>query len=173
MVRTRFNHNWSRRGLALLWDPEALSSIVTPDKVFSLRQFFQLVDHWPDDLPAGDGSTLVVVGLEGALDVLDAEDAVKWLETDAQPAIFSFQDFYEGQAGLVLWLPSGRGKISMNRATENYYWKHRPTGGDGLPIGRLLFTGAESEVVRLIDDPDVGADHDGKHWIGLHHPRIS
>jgi len=37
----------------------------------------------------------------------------------------------------------------------------------------LLFAGAESEVVRLIDNPDVSADQDGKHWIGLHHPRIS
>ncbi len=173
MVKTRFNHNWSRRGIALLWGTEILASIVSPDKVLSLRQFFQLVDKWPEELPANDDSTLVVAGFEGTLDLLDTDDAVNWLENTVQEAILSFQDFYEGQAGLVLWLPSGRSRLSMNGATEKYYWKHRATGNEGLPIGRLLFGGVESEIVRLIDNPDINSDNDGKHWIGIHHPRIS
>ena len=61
----------------------------------------------------------------------------------------------------------------MNSATEKYYWKHRASGAEGLPIGRLLFSGAENEVVRLINAPQTSVDNDGKHWIGLHHPRIS
>jgi len=46
-------------------------------------------------------------------------------------------------------------------------------GGDGLPIGRLLFSGAENEVERILNTEDGSADYDGKHWAGLHHPRIS
>ncbi len=48
---------------------------------------------------------------------------------------------YEGQAGLIFWLPSGRNRISMKGASEQYFWKHRGAGDDGIPIGRLLFSG--------------------------------
>ena len=173
MVRTRHNQGWPRRGFALLWESDFLADLVRPADVLSLRQFFAFVDDWPDDLPAANGDAMVVSGLEGCLEVLGAADAAKWLETDLRNAILSFQDYFEGQAGLILWVPSGRNRIAMNRATEEYFWKHRETGGDGIPLGRLLFSGAENEVVRIMDTDDRNADADGKHWIGLHHPRIS
>ena len=85
----------------------------------------------------------------------------------------AFQDFYQGQAGLILWAPSGRKLISMRGASEAYFWKHRGLDRDGLPIGRLLFSGAENEVERLLNTDNPHADYDGKNWSGLHHPRIS
>lgn len=173
MVRTRFNQGWPRCGFALLWNADVLSGLNTPHDVMSLRQFFALVDHWPEDLPAANGDALVVSGFEGCLDVLSGDDAVKWIETDLKEAILSFQDFFQGQAGLILWAPSGRNRISMKGASETYFWKHRGIDSDGLPIGRLLFSGAENEVERLLNTDDPHADYDGKHWAGLHHPRIS
>ncbi len=173
MVRTRFNQGWPRRGIALLWDAEILSRLNAPHEVVSLRQFFGMVDDWPDELPAADGDAVVVSGLEGCLDVLNGEDAITWIETDLKEAVLSFQDFYQGQAGLILWAPSGRNRITMKGASEAYFWKHRHSGDEGLPIGRLLFSGAENEVERLLNTDDPHADYDGKHWAGLHHPRIS
>ncbi|WP_058554676.1 hypothetical protein [Thiohalocapsa sp. ML1] len=173
MVRTRFNHGWSRRGFALLWDAEVLGRLCPPRAIVSLRELFALVGRWPEDLPAAGGDALVVSGLEGALDVLSGADAARWIETDLRQAVFSFQDFYEGQAGLILWAPSGRNRIDMNAATESYAWKHRDAGADGLPLGRLLFAGAENEVERILTGDDPNVDYDGKHWAGLHHPRIS
>ena len=61
----------------------------------------------------------------------------------------------------------------MQGATEPYYYRHRGAQGDGLPIGRLLWSGAENEIERIMDTDDQNADYDGKHWAGLHHPRIS
>ena len=173
MVRTRFNQGWPRRGFALLWDVEVLSGLNSPEDVVSLRQFFSMGDCWPDELPAADGDALVVSGFEGCLDVLSGDDAVDWIETDLKEAILSFQDSYQGGAGLVLWAPSGRNRISMKGASESYFWKHRDFDGDGLPIGQLLFSGAENEVERLLNTDDPRADYDGKNWVGLHHPRIS
>ena len=173
MVRTRFNQGWSRRGFALLWDAGILANLIPPRDVVSLRQFFAMAKDWPDDLPAAGGDALVVAGFEGCLDVLSVEDAVLWIERDLKEAILSFQDFYEGQAGLILWAPSGRNRVTMKGASEEYYWKLRGLAGDGLPIGRLLFSGAENEVERLLNADDPNADYDGKHWAGLHHPRIS
>jgi hypothetical protein len=173
MVRVRYNQGWARRGFALLWDSSVLGQLCAPREVRSLRELFALVDDWPDDLPAAEGNALIVAGLEGCLDVLGSDDAAQWLENDLREAVLSFQDFYEGQAALILWAPSGRNRISMKGASETYYWKHRDAAPDGLPIGRLLFSGAENEVERLLSSDDPNADYDGKHWVGLHHPRIS
>lgn len=173
MVRTRFNQGWSRRGIALLWDAEVLSGLNLPEQVVSLRGFFAMAADWPDDLPSAGGDALVVSGFEGCLDVLGADDAATWIETDLKEAILSFQDFYQGQAGLILWAPSGRNRMSMRGASEEYFWRHGPSGSEGLAIGRLLFSGAENEVERLLNTDDRHADYDGKHWAGLHHPRIS
>lgn len=171
MVRTRYNHNWPRRGLALIWDAEILAELIDPAKVLSMRQFFALADSWPDDLPAADGDAMVVSGFEGCIDVLDAKDVEHWIETDLKEIVLSFQDHYEGQAGLIFWLPSGRSRISMKGASEQYHWKHRDSGDGGIALGRLLFSGAENEVERIMSQEDQ--DYDGKHWAGLHHPRIS
>lgn len=173
MVRTRFNQGWSRRGFALLWDSEVLAGLCAPAEVVSLRQFFALARDWPDELPAAGGDALVVAGFEGCLDVLDTDAAVRWIETDLKDVVLSFQDFYQGQAGLILWVAGGHGRLSMRGASEEYFWRHRASGADGLPIGRLLFSGAENEVERILNTEDTSADYDGKHWAGLHHPRIS
>jgi hypothetical protein len=174
MVKTRVNQRWPRRGFALLWDADVLASLVTPKDVVSLRQFFSKVHQWRDeDLTAANSNALVVSGVEGCLDVLSGDDAVRWIETDLKEAVLSFQDFSQGDGGLILWMPSGRNRITMKGASEAYYWKHRHSGKDGLPIGQLLFSGAENEVERLLNTDDPHADYDGKHWVGLHHPRIS
>jgi len=173
MVQTRFNHGWPRRGFALLWDSEILSNLTEPEGVLSLRQFFAQVDNWPEELPSCNGDTMVVAGLEGCLDILNTQDAELWIETDLKEAILSFQDYYQGQAGFILWVPSGRARISMQGSTEQYYWKHSGTNPNGLPIGRLLFAGAENEAERIMNTDDSNADYDGKYWAGLHHPRIS
>lgn len=173
MVHVRYNQGWSRGGFALLWEVKSLKDLVEPSKVISLRQFFALKEKWPDVLPAANGNALVVSGLEGCLDVLDAKDAQRWVAEDLKAAILSFQEFYEGQGGLIMWLPSGRHRITMKGSTEQYFWRHRASDGDGLPIGRLLFSGAENDVCRLLDSDDAMVDYDGKHWIGLHHRRIS
>jgi hypothetical protein len=172
-MQIRYNHSWPRRGFALLWDTETLGDLVRPSEVLSMRELFVLKNHWPEALPAANGDALVVAGLEGSLDVLNGADAQEWLAGDFRDLILSFQDHYQGQAGLILWLPSGHGRISMNGATEEYFWTHRDSGDGGLPIGRLLFSGAESEVERLMNTDEPGVDVDGKHWIGLYHPRIS
>ena len=173
MVRVRHNRGWSRRGFSLLWDANMLAEITEPQDVVSIRQLFAMVDDWPDDLPAAGGDAVVVAGVEGCLDTLNATDAEQWLVNDLRQAILSFQGYYEGGTGMVFWMPSGRNRISMRGASEHYYFKHRDSGPDGLHIGRLLWSGAESEIERIMDTEDQDADYDSKHWVGLHHPRIS
>lgn len=173
-MEKRHNHSWHRRGFTLLWDTQTLAELLPPNDAISMRELFAMKNHWPDGyLPAANGDALVVAGFDGLLDLLNGDDAQTWLSRDFHDLMLSFQDFYEGQAGLILWLPTGHKRIFMNEATEEYFWEHKGSGSNGLPIGRLLFLGAECEVARLMNTDDPSVDVDSEHWIGLYHPRIS
>ncbi len=174
MVRTRFDNSWMRRGFSLLWSVDLLGKVAEPSQVVSMRQFFALSNAFPIELPSSDHNALVVSGLEGCLDVLEKVDAERWMETELKDSVLAFQEEYEGQAALIFWLPSGRNRISMAGASEEYYWKHGPSkSGKGLHIGRLLWSGAENEVERILDTDDDSTDYDGSAWAGLYLPRIS
>ena len=167
------DHGWMRRGFSLLWDAGALSKVVSPSDVVSIRKLFAMVDAWPQDLPGAGGDALVVAGVEGCLDALNDEDGKLWLETDLSRAVLSFQREFEGQAALILWIPSGKRRISMAPATEEYSWTGPSGPGSGLPIGQCLWAGTQSDVSRILfsDDPEAGVDSSA--YVGLYHPRIS
>jgi hypothetical protein len=168
------DQTWSRRGVSLLWNPQALSELAPPQQVMPIRAFIALAKEWPDELPSAGGKTLVVAGTEGILDTLMPDDAERWLEEDLKPLVFGFQEEYEGQAGLVLWLPSGKQRVHMTRASENYFWHCAPPAhGKTLALGRILWGGAEADVGRILDRHEKNQDFDGPAWIGLHHPRVS
>ena len=165
---------WVRRGFSILWDAQSLTRVGTPDQVVSMRDFFSFGKRWAEELPASNGDALVVGGLEGCLDVMSADDAVRWLEEDLKRLILDFQDFYKGDAALILWLPSGCKRIHMNSSTETYTWSlSAPHADQSIDLGRCLWAGAEADVARIIDSDDPEADYDGPAWVGLHHPRIS
>ena len=171
MVKARQDQAWTRRGFSLLWDATTLNGIASPAEAVDLREFLSISKHWPDDLPSCDGDTLIVTGMEGVLDSLAGEELAAWIERDLRPAMLSFQEEYEGQAGLIMWLPSGGKRIDMHRATERYYWK--PHGAPEIALGQMLWGGAEADVERLLMSNDPNPDIDGQAYCGLFHPRIS
>lgn len=173
-MRIQRHEDWKRRGFSLLWEPRVLTDVITPCDVVSMRDFFLLRKSWPDSLPGGGGDTLVVAGLDGCLDSLSERDAVEWLETDLKAAVLSFQEHYEGQAALIMWSASGRNRISMDLADQQYFWKIAAGRDAGrLPIGRCLWGGAEADVARILVSTEKDPDIDGEAYVGLHHPRIS
>ena len=173
-MRVVHDTSWERRGMTLLWGAETLDGLTQPEHVVSIREFFAFTGNWPEALPSNSGDTLVVAGLEGCLDTLTPEDAADWLGGDLKTQILRFQDEYEGQAGLVLWLPSGRQRIHMEPASEAYFWRCAPPFSQRtLPLGQLLWAGAEADVGHLLNPSHTNQDADGPAWIGLHHPRIS
>jgi hypothetical protein len=161
---------WTRRGCSLLWCPSTLATFAEPAEVASIRSFFAIARSWPDELPSNNGRALVVAGLEGCLDALSPEDAEAWVEQDLKQRIFAFQDEYQGDAALVFWLPSGRDRVRQALASGDYSWSGRDDVR--LPIGRLLWAGAESDAERIMTG-DPSADPYSNAWAGMYHPRIS
>lgn len=168
------SRGWMRRGFSLLWEPSVLADVIAPAAVVSIRDFFVLRKAWPENLPGSQGDALVVAGLDGCLDSLSEQDARSWLETDLKSAVLSFQAHYEGQAALILWVASGRTRIGMDLADEEYFWKVGASRDAArLPLGRCLWGGAEADVARILVSTENAPDFDGHSYIGLHHPRIS
>lgn len=173
-MRLVHDNSWCRRGLSLLWGATPLSDIAKPSEILSIRAFFDAARKWPDELPSNGGRSLVVAGVEGCVDILPPEDAETWLEEELRPRILAFQEEYEGQAALILWLPGGRNRVRMTRATETYHWHCAlPWANQTIPLGRILWSGAENDVGRILDPREKNQDADGPAWVGLHHPRIS
>lgn len=172
-MRLVHDKSWSRRGLSLLWGPELLAEVSKPEEVLSIRGFCEMARKWPEELPSGGGRTLVVAGLEGSIDVLPPADAETWLEEELRTRMLSFQEEYEGQAALVLWLPTGRQRVQMMRVSGIYMWRcARPGTNQTIPFGQILWSGAESDVGHILDPREKNRDFDGPAWSGLHHPRI-
>ena len=158
---------WRRRGTSWIWDEEARNQVCAASEVWSLRQFLQAAGHWPDDLPSNGNSTLVVAGLEGGLDLLTPEDAETWLGDGVKDAILSFQSYYEGEAALIFWLPSGHGRIKFHPATDAVEWRCAAPHSDRLlAFGRVLWGEANEYPQEILL-------REGSQPAGLFHLRIT
>jgi len=165
---------WTRRGISVLWDAEALADLCGASDVISVRQLLQLKEaKWPDArVPLVRDQALVVAGLEGCLDALPPTEAADWLEQVIYPTIVSFQREVAGggdQAALVLWL-ADRSRLDYRTGDDTYYWHcGGEYKGQQIPLSRCLFNGAQDGLRHI----HVTRDRDPEHWVGLYHPRIS
>ena len=164
---------WKRQGISLIWDPLALSSICQSDQVVSLRQFFRLdANGWPDDqldlLMVNSGRTLVVAGLEVALDALDPEAITDWIEQTLYPTMRRFQqDVADGGRGaaLIFWIVEPR-RFVASSTDPDYRWITKKSGVE-IDISRAMFNGASKDLCTVFQNMTA------TQAIGLYHPRIS
>jgi len=168
------DNTWIRSGTSLLWEAEALNSICSAESVRSLRGFLRLHQAgWPDDsLKLVNNRTLVIAGLEAAMDTMEPEEAGEWLEQKIYPAVLAFQEnVADGgrEAALILWL-ADHNRVFHRPSENTYHWHcsgiHRQ---QSIPLGRCIWNGAESSVRRIIT-----TNSDQKEiWAGLFLQRIS
>jgi hypothetical protein len=168
------DNTWVSCGISVLWDAQALNEICSPESARSLREFFRLYETgWRDDaLKLINNRTLVVAGLEAAMDTLNPQEAAEWMEQKVYPAVRDFQDNVAdggGEAALILWFADER-RIWHRPADGTNHWhcsgEHRK---QSIPIGRCIWNGAESSVRRIVA---VDSENKQRH-IGLFLRRIS
>ena len=165
---------WIRCGTSLLWDAAALNGICPAESVRSLREFLRLHQAgWPEgELALIDNRTLVIAGLEAAMDTLHPDEAVGWFERMVYPAVLDLQEnVADGgrEAGLILWL-ADRNRIFHHAAENTYHWHCSGAYRQrSIPLGRCIWNGAETSVRRIMT---TNADKK-QIWAGLFNPRIS
>jgi hypothetical protein len=174
MTSDLHDNTWIACGISLLWDAEAMNGICSPDAVRSLRELLRLHQAgWPENsLNLINNRTLVIAGLEAAMDTLNPQDAVEWLEQNIYPAVRDFQDNVAdggGEAALIFWFADPK-RLFRRPADDTHHWhcsgEHRQ---HSIPIGRCIWNGAESSVRRIVM---VDADKKQRD-IGLFLRRIS
>lgn len=158
---------WQRHGISWLWDPEALKKVASAPEVVSLRQYMRMVGKWPEELPSNKGTTLVVAGLDAAIDLQSPDEASEWLANEYKKAILSFQSYSEGETSLIFWMPDCAQRITINAASDAVLWtcgQHHH--GQSIEFGRLLW-GEAHEYPREI------LLREGASRSGLFHLRIT
>lgn len=164
---------WTRRGISVLWDGEAFNQFASQEQVISLRYFFDLYSAgWPEEGHPRineDSETIVVAGLDAAIDALSPKEAESWLEKTLYPAIINYQRTIETNGGLIFWMADGN-RWHHRSSDDRFFWRcGGQYKGTKLPLGRCLWNGAETGT-QLIEP----LDHKGKgNWVGLYNLQIS
>ncbi len=167
MMQPLLDDVWKRRGTSILWDGESLGQLGAAPHVISLRRFFELYNEgWPDkSLPLVNDAALIVAGLDVAIDALNPQDAIDWVEQEVYTKLYEFQNWSDGQLALIFWM-ADKERWIPNVSDNSFSWhlsgKFR---GQKFPIGQCIWNGAQSGV-RHIESST------GK-WLGLYHHRIS
>jgi hypothetical protein len=170
MVKRSPNIAWIQRGFALLWNSNGFSLGDRDLEHVTLHQFLTR-DEPVNSLRVGQ--QLVVTGLEACLDVLTPADAERWVEEDLHRALLYFQDRYETQVPLVLWMPGSARRIDYDGFEDHLRWRFG--GGPEAPVldlGRLLFRGAVRDALWIRED-GVDLSPDGTSTYGAWLERIS
>ena len=143
---------WAREGVALIWREDALARLCQPGKVASMRRFFEISRNWPDELPMDDGDTLVVAGLDNALELLDRSEIEAWGSL-FRAKLAAFQDHYAGSAGLVFWVPAGEKRVQRDSVSRRILWRGG-TKHKTFDLGLQLWGGAFGDVLEI--EPNAG-----------------
>lgn len=153
MVKSDRHIAWIQKGFALLWNSNGLPLVAGELVHLTLHQLMARDERV---MALRAGQHLVVTGLEACLDVLTPADAERWVEEDLHRALLRFQDRYETQVPLVLWMPGAARRILYDRFEDHLRWRFG--GGPEAPVldlGRLLFRGAVHGALWIRED---GAD---------------
>lgn len=145
---------WMTCGVSALWEATGLHRLAGRSCTVSVREFLRLhAAGWPDTAPALSQRALIVAGLEAVLDALEPSAAHDWMLSTFYPAVHDYQDVSGPggggrEAALIVWLADAkridRGRIGHYDWICGTHWR-----GNKLPLGNLLFNGAESSV-RMI-----------------------
>lgn len=168
------DQSWTRQGMSLVWSRDAFPAAVDPAAAWSLRQLLRNQQAWPDKLPLFNARAAVVAGLEAFVDALGPNDAEAWLEEVLAPALYGFQDEYQGQGALIFWVP-GANTRHEHSADDRYCWRWGGAYADNSPLelGRCLWGGAERSARRIVASSKAKGDTADRSWVGLHLVRLS
>ncbi len=143
---------WFKRGCSIIWDPRCLTRLVKDNSEItpmSAALRYAKSNTWPDDLPAYKGKAMVVVGLDGCLESLEADQREKWLKEHIKPLVLSFYRRFQNDKSLVFFFERGKSAF-IDDLEDAFLWQPASKLDKALPIVRYLYGGRFEEVKRLV-----------------------
>ena len=167
---------WTKRGVSVIWDAPELAKLGTMAKALSLRQWFRWkAEGWPERehyYTGKDKRTIIVAGLDAALDSMTPDVATDWMQSNLLAAVREFQAEVAGggqEAALIFWMVN-RKRFHYRTSSDSVIWKSAVGyGGEVIPISHCIWNGAQADVCRIV--PVNYADTEN--GIGLFLQRVS
>lgn len=147
---------WFKRGCSIIWDPRCLTRLVKDNSEItpiSAAMRFAKTNAWPDELPAHNGKAMVVVGLDGCLESLEAGQRERWLKNIIKPMVLSFYRRFQNDKSLVFFFERGKSAFLENME-DAFLWQPTSKQDEALPIVRFLYGGRFEEIKRLISETE-------------------
>ena len=116
---------WKRRGSSVIFDGRLIGEFVGKDAMVSLQEALNWMGNWPAEVPGG-GQTVLICGLEAAVEVMEAAEAENFLR-DRYRAHFDsprrrgHAEFLESSE----CTPGAAGGSGMNWPTGYRHWSLR------------------------------------------------
>ena len=144
---------WKRRGSSVVFHPQLLGPLIHDGCLISLRTALGWLKSWPTD-PPGNGSTVLVGGLEAALEVMGPEEAEEFLRARMRRWVCEFQSQWDGR-GLVFGFGCSEKRFKQD-AYENVLFT--VPGDQMIRLSESLWNGSSLHDMHqiLVEDPETG-----------------
>jgi hypothetical protein len=138
---------WKRLGSSVVFHPDLLGPLISIGCQVSLREALGWMKAWPDDPPC-NCPTVLVAGLEASLEVMDVDEADRFLRGRMNTFIREFQSHWD-QRGLVFGFGCSPSCFKVRAVDEEVLF----TCADGktIHLSAGLWNGAAKEHMwRLV-----------------------
>lgn len=155
--------SWKRRGCSIVWSPELLAPLITDADAVPLRTVLAWQRHGLPDSPPGGGNTVLVGGLQTALEVMpDAETGYAWLRQNILSMCRMWSNHW-ASVGLVFGMDGPTKMYQLNEADDLVYFGKGSDRESKVCITRAIWNGAATGqgVFKLIVDgsKEIGGFH--------------
>jgi hypothetical protein len=139
---------WQDHGTSIVWDADVAHAAAQPPMgcSVSLREALGWADKMPDE-PPNAARTVVVTGLQAALDVLGDAEAAAVLRR-LQRLVREHSKRWPEAA--MLFLVQDAGRFRLHPATGSVLMKRRTPGQPEIDVGQWMWSGAVRDVSTVI-----------------------
>ena len=154
--------SWKRRGSSVVFHPQLLGPLIDDGCLVSLRTALGWLKAWPAE-PPGNGDTVLVGGLEAALEVMNKTEADAFLRGRMKALIQEFQSIWD-QRGLVFGFgcPAKRFKVDP---FENVLF--RCPGDRTIQLSAAMWNGSAKQDMSqlMVTDEQTGKQEMGGFYV--------
>jgi len=151
---------WKRRGSSVIFDGRLIGEFVGKDAMVSLQEALNWVGNWPDEVPGG-GQTVLICGLEAAIELIGPAEAENFLRCKIKPLIQEFQIRWDA-VGLVFGFGCSPNRFRLGTFEDVLF---KCPGGNEIKLSGSLWNGSAKKDMCQILVEDNGKQSPGGYYV--------